>query len=691
MHTHTPDPTKTRIAKYNAQIESALKEANAYNGKESKHDALNESIEKIRIRLTQILNLPIRNIPTKQQQIEFLHSLPVEQRKKNATISKIQAVARRALQVSLEKFEKSADIESLKRLGITIRDEVNINSENTVFTRIIELLQEIGIYTDDLLLSTNSKDYEEPYIEIEIPRVQKMVLLSRKNPNIIYISDTHYPKRKKKFTVKINIRERNNWKLIALEALLKNTCLYKKINIGEREHIVAELKKKYPTKKSFLEISRAKEKTGLKIGGRGLNAIATMFGIKEDPNIGTIFQELTDAIYDKPNAYSWESLDINEEPSNNTEMKNNSTEPSNEVGSELNNNNEEHPYIQAIKKLYPTAQNLLTLTIKERQKLKIEGIGLNQIARELELEWRPERSFKDHLEFVAYVYGENDEIQAKREDISKNEHEFNKEEEKETLKDNIKEQFPTSQAFLEMDRTTKNQLKILGLGFIATAKKLGIQNDPIKSMDAFVHLAEVIYGKDETVQLYFAVRDSKQVSELIRKTYPTRRDFESATYDELHDFKIADKKINALASILGVAGNPLVNPETRRLLTERIYNTPADEIAPITHVRRRSNPDKEGSVDTRESWKHDTIQEYPTSEDFLTMGKEKRFTCKIRNKGLKYLASVFGIEGDPIKQIKSFFSLAKAIYGNDSYIERCEADMRFGEFPSHYRFKRSEQ
>ena len=125
-------------------------------------------------------------------------------------------------------------------------------------------------------------------------------------------------------------------------------------------------------------------------------------------------------------------------------------------------------------------------------------------------------------------------------------------------------------------------------------------------------------------------------------------------------------------------------------MIERIYETPTDKISPITHVRRRSNPDNEGSVDTHESWKKDVLQEYPTSEDFLTMGKEKRYTCKIRDRGLKYLASVFKIEGDPIKQTKVFFSLAKAIYGDESYIEKCEADMRFGEFPSHYRFKKQD-
>jgi hypothetical protein len=73
---------------------------------------------------------------------------------------------------------------------------------------------------------------------------------------------------------------------------------------------------------------------------------------------------------------------------------------------------------------------------------------------------------------------------------------------------------------------------------------------------------------------------------------------------------------------------------------------------------------------TTEQWKERILEKVPTSKNWMEMKKEEKTNFKIHDKGLKAVATIFGVSGKPVGNSKDMAMLGRAIYGNDPIFEK---------------------
>ncbi|MDD2656564.1 MAG: DEAD/DEAH box helicase [Patescibacteria group bacterium] len=139
-------------------------------------------------------------------------------------------------------------------------------------------------------------------------------------------------------------------------------------------------------------------------------------------------------------------------------------------------------------------------------------------------------------------------------------------------------------------------------------------------------------------------------------------DFCRMGYKEKKKFRLiiaSDKKsLRSVASIFGIEGDPVDRYENHISLARAIYGNEE-----VDKVLEQSSPEKYREV----------IKAQINVEDFCRMvvKEKKEFKIIIANerKGLRSVASIFGIVGDPVGRRNDHILLAKAIYGEDAVNE----------------------
>ncbi len=470
---------------------------------------------------------------------------------------------------------------------------------------LIDLLRENEIYTDDLNVTIGNICSgimrESSYAAVWIPRLSRTIFLNNEYGEATFVFHGFLPKEdflslgkdailEKHRGARIVFRDEGAWKSDVGEALYfeipekteKGTKdrekpkaenkRQRKIDIHHEHEIREEILKKYPSPESFMS-SKAREKLSFEVYGKGLNAIARIFGVEGDPIGHRIIQaKLAEKIYGKGHE-AIEAVLRNRIPVE-------------------NETSQEQIFRKAIQEKYPTPESFMSLKFREKLSFKIYGKGLGAIARIFGVEGNPNGCRIVQAELGKKIYGEGHEVieAVLRNNISVD----NEISQEEIFRKAIEEQYPTLESFMSLKVREKLSFRVYGKGIIAIVRIFGVTGDPIGNRIALAELAEKIYGKgheaiEAVLRNRIPVENETSQEEIFRKAieeqYPTPESFMSLNYREKFSFKIYGKGLRAIARIFGVEGSPVDRRIIQAELAEKIYGKGHEAMEKVLHEK----------------------------------------------------------------------------------------------------------
>lgn len=196
--------------------------------------------------------------------------------------------------------------------------------------QLIAVLQQNKIFTDDLVAVrgkvTPEMARETSYTIIEIPRINREILVCDQHGEATFVirgilSRDYLSKHTKKElqtdyrerVVRVVYREKEQWEQEIVQALLSDAVFEeRKIDVADEEKARQAVIGKVPTAEEWAAM-QISEKKIFRIGGKGLKAIARVFGVSGDPsNKKAIFLELGREIYGEHEALASDDAEIPE-------------------------------------------------------------------------------------------------------------------------------------------------------------------------------------------------------------------------------------------------------------------------------------------------------------------------------------------------------------------------------------------
>jgi hypothetical protein len=167
----------------------------------------------------------------------------------------------------------------------------------------------------------------------------------------------------------------------------------------------------------------------------------------------------------------------------------------------------------------------------------------------------------------------------------------------------------------------------------------------------------VLFREGEVIGRKVNVRDQEEMRSAITEIY-TSGQWANMTGREKDQLTIHGRKLMAIAGLFGVEwqGNQYSFFE----LGARIYGEDDPCIQPkLAELRLSKNLDGEP-----QRWA-DAIRATYTAEQWASMTAKQRLKFRVHGKGLNYVSSVFGVEGDPIGYERVHLMIGAKIYGRE--------------------------
>lgn len=219
-----------------------------------------------------------------------------------------------------------------------------VNNDGTIekpfipkLNRLIILLQQNGIFLDDIIIIrgkvTPTMTRKYPYIIVEIPRLRKEVLICEQYGEATYIVNgilnRHYFSEHKKDRLLedyptrvevVELRNREQWESDICNALFSEAIFEEKIDIRNIESVRQAIMNEVPTAKDWVDMNRSK-RAKFKIGGKGLKALARVFGVNGDPGNSTkVYYELGRQIFGDDQEFNYREDEIPEQWMNRNQL-----------------------------------------------------------------------------------------------------------------------------------------------------------------------------------------------------------------------------------------------------------------------------------------------------------------------------------------------------------------------------------
>ncbi len=319
--------------------------------------------------------------------------------------------------------------------------------------------------------------------------------------------------------------------------------------------------------------------------------------------------------------------------------------------------------------------------IGERQSLRFKGTGLKALATIFGISGTNPRAIRvDYLELGARIYGESHPaiqslLLAEREKLDSMKSLGN---DPETWKRLIREQV-TPQQWMEWGQKERHQFSAHGKGLSAIATIFGLTGENICSINSsYLELGAKIFGEDDPVlkpMLETSRRITAVLSELGEDQEKWRAEIVAKVAPEAwiqpnagarkDVFEVHGKNLETFASIFGVEGNPSSVRVVRLELAAKIYGEDHPVIRPhLEEARRKTQEASQLGIDLV-AWR-EAITGMTTAEQWVKMSEKDKQGFRLHGKGLKAIATLLGVQGNPIDQRICFLELGTAIFGQEN-------------------------
>ena len=178
----------------------------------------------------------------------------------------------------------------------------------------------------------------------------------------------------------------------------------------------------------------------------------------------------------------------------------------------------------------------------QKEKLKINGLGLKAIATMFEIEGDPIGYYSVHLALGRAIFGDQSELQEK--EVSS-----------EAIRAAIMNQY-TPEQWIQFKGSQRTKFKINGLGLKALATTFGIEGDPIGYHSDYLALGRAIFGNCEVLQ------DRKISTDLLQTLISAKyspKEWAEMKSREKTELKINTLGITAIARCFSISDSPIKN------------------------------------------------------------------------------------------------------------------------------------
>ena len=303
-----------------------------------------------------------------------------------------------------------------------------------------------------------------------------------------------------------------------------------------------------------------------------------------------------------------------------------------------------------------TAESWARMTQIERSKFRVPGtnIAVRALATRFGVRGDP-RALRDiHLQLGEKIFGLGTVISSERE---------NKPLSVDDIRDALKKGGITAESWLAQDSAERARFRVPGtdMALKALASRFDVSENPYSKL-GFLALGERIFGEG------IGAKYVEELKSLIKETGVTEREWVRMGTREKISFKVpgTDMGLQALATRLGVTGNPHRGPVVFLELGERIFGegaviASALELARASDEMRGWSPEKLTAAITSDGM---------TAEKWAGMDFKARRAYRVPGStiGLKALARRFGVTGNPVGRYDDHLELATQIFGAQGVI-----------------------
>lgn len=437
---------------------------------------------------------------------------------------------------------------------------------------LIAALVRRGIGTDTMILRTGTllpnQMRQESYTLLELPDIQREVLVCNQVGEATFVIRRHlgapaYSRHTKEElqtlpgVVRIVCHEETQWLDEVCTALLADAEL-RYVNVRDLEAVRREIVQ-HVTPAQWVTFKQ-RQKLSFKIAGKGLVALATLFGVPGNP-----CSYHTDHLFLGAQIFGVDDPVIAKALAEKEALKHEQSA----LGSDL-----KHWRSQI--KAHCTAEQWVEMTQAQKLNFKISGKGLVAIAALFNVPGHPLNNRADHIRLGVAVFGAEDPSIAK----ALAEHEKLQEEQVTLGKDldkwraAVRKQCPTVQQWVVMTRRQKANFTVAGKGLYALGTLFCVSGSPIDQHLNQLHLGVAIFGGDDPV-IVEAMREEaehrqkRSIAEaeaqelgkdldrwrkkVLEQTTPHQ--WVMMEREQKQAFTVAGKGLKALARLFNVSGN----------------------------------------------------------------------------------------------------------------------------------------
>ena len=689
IHIDMQDFELKNIREYGSLLKDASISVQKFKGSESTQENVLEKLIKIEEFLTRftkdftssqindfeemisLLSRPNRNITTRDTLLD-------------KCIIRLAAVHASSL-IDIEEVATSLNIELVKYNDVFVppspEKEINTSNRNgnsnfdvkyePRVQWLITGLSELGVYTDDLIFHVGIVDPKQmrktSYVLIEIPRMQSEILVCNQVGEATFVSnqvlgcETYIDLDKDDLALKPSIKKfvclsKEDW-LEEIQEHLKDNKVGEKIDVNDMQELREGIKLLIPNPRDWTIMGQI-QKSKFKVSGLGLTALATKFNVKGHP-IGTHLDhlELGAKIYGK------EARGVKEALENARKID----KEQKELGEDLDK------WRKRIKE-DTSSTGWTKMSKSQKEKFKIEGLGLRALATKFKVKGNPLSIPLDYLELGAKIYGEDaqgikEELENARK-IDKEQKELGEDLDKWRKK--IREEI-SSTGWAKMTHSKKKKLKLIGLGLATLATKFNAKGNPVGIRLDHLELGAKIFGEDakgikEKLEI---AREQKELGEDLDKCRErikekiTSPDWVNMTASQKKKFKIAGLGLTTLATKFNVKGNPVGIRLDHLELGAKIFGEDAKGIKEELENARKIDKEQKELGEDLDKWRK-KIREEISSTGWTKMSRSQKEKLKMEGLGLRALAVKFRVNGNPVGRHLAHLKLGAEIYGEDA-------------------------